>query len=101
MSAAWIAGLQRLLPQRLLCAIVYRAARSSVPWLRTPLIRWFARRFDVDLAEAERSSTDDYRSLNDFFTRSLKSGSRPVDEDGLWPHRRRHAAAGQRPPLLR
>jgi phosphatidylserine decarboxylase len=83
MSAAWVAGLQRLLPQKLLCAIVYRAARSSVPWLKTPLIRWFARRFDVDLTDAERSNADDYLSLNDFFTRTLKPDSRPVDEDPL------------------
>lgn len=83
MSAAWAVGLQRLLPQRLLCAIVYRVARSSLPWLKTPLIRWFVRRFDIDLTEAERSSQDDYRSLNDFFTRSLKFDSRPIDEDPL------------------
>lgn len=81
MSPALSVGLQRLLPQRLLCALIYRVARARTPLIKTPLIHWFARRFRVDLDEAERSRLGDYASLNDFFSRALKPGLRPVDAD--------------------
>ena len=44
-------------------------------------MRAFAWHYQVDLGEAERESLDDYRSFNDFFTRRLKPGARPVAED--------------------
>ena len=44
-------------------------------------MRAFAWHYQVDLSEAERESLDDYRSFNDFFTRRLKPGARPVAED--------------------
>jgi phosphatidylserine decarboxylase len=73
----WI-RLQHLLPQRLIGRAVYHLARCQWRWVKGPLIRWFARRFDVNLAEAERSDPDDYRSFNDFFTRALAAGARPI-----------------------
>ena len=45
--------------------------------MRDPLIRRFAKTYDVDMAQAERS-LGDYRNFNDFFTRSLKPGMRPL-----------------------
>jgi phosphatidylserine decarboxylase len=71
-------GLQRWLPKTLISACVYRAARSRRVWLKRMLIRWFARRFDVDLTDAARGRLDDYASFNDFFTRELKDGARPL-----------------------
>ena len=38
-------------------------------------------RYDVDLAEAERTHGTEYRSFNDFFTRSLKPDARPLPDD--------------------
>ena len=49
------------------------------PWLRERLIRAFARAYGVDMAEAERSDLADYRSFNDFFSRALRPGARPID----------------------
>ena len=69
---------QRLLPQRLMGRLVYRVARCRWGWVSRPLIGWFARRYAVDLQEAERSRPESYASLNDFFTRRLKSGARPI-----------------------
>ena len=34
--------------------------------------------YKIDLGEAQREKTSDYRSFNDFFTRSLKPGSRAI-----------------------
>ena len=72
---------QHLLPQALIGRIVYRAARSEAVWLKRPLIRWFAKTYGVDLAEAEEADLERYSSFNDFFTRALKAGARPIAGD--------------------
>lgn len=71
-------ALQRVLPQHLLSRLAGRLAASEVPWVRDPLVRLFARVYGVDMAEAERADLADYRSFNDFFTRSLVPGARPI-----------------------
>ena len=43
------------------------------------LIRRFARAYRISIDEAEKT-IGEYKSLNEFFTRRLKPGSRPVDE---------------------
>jgi phosphatidylserine decarboxylase len=70
--------LQPWLPKALLSACVYRIARSRTGWLKNALIRWFSRRFRVDLGEAARGRAEEYASFNDFFTRELKAGARPL-----------------------
>jgi phosphatidylserine decarboxylase len=45
------------------------------------LIRFFIRRYGVDLSEAEYSQPEDYADFNAFFTRRLKIGARPLAED--------------------
>lgn len=74
---AWI---QWPLPQHLLSRLAGYLARSELPWIRGPFIRAFIRVFGVDLSEAQRTSPEDYHSFNDFFTRALKPGARPLDE---------------------
>ena len=70
--------IQQLLPQRLMGRLVYRLARCRRRWVSQRLIGWFARRHAVDLAEAEHSRLESYESLNQFFTRRLKPGARPM-----------------------
>lgn len=79
MSPRTAAFLQHVLPQRLLCAFIYRVARSRRGWLKGPLIAWFARRFEIDLDEAASADLGSYASLNDFFTRGLKPDARSID----------------------
>lgn len=71
-------ALQYLLPQHCLSRLVGKLA--SCPWSRckTPLIRWFARHYQVNMDEAARPRLEDYTSFNDFFTRALSSGVRPI-----------------------
>lgn len=52
-------------------------AKSSIS---RGLIPRFARTYGIPIEDAEKS-VDQYRSLNDFFTRRLKSGLRPLDPD--------------------
>jgi phosphatidylserine decarboxylase len=72
---------QHLLPHHLLSRIVGRVANSRTGWIRRTFIRWFIKRYQVDMSEALEPDPDSYTSFNDFFTRQLKSGARCVDED--------------------
>jgi phosphatidylserine decarboxylase len=75
--------LQRLLPQHALSRLAGRIADSRVGWIRKATVHGFARYYDVDMAEAERPSLDDYTCFNDFFTRTLRVDARPIDPDPL------------------
>jgi len=79
MSRSLGVGLQHVLPQRLLCAFIYRVARCRQRWFKSLLIRWFAKQYRVQMEEAQPPDLDDYVSFNEFFTRALKPGARPVD----------------------
>jgi len=72
--------LQYLLPRHWLTAIVYRIARIRMKAVKDTLIRGFIRLYDVDLAEIDREIPRDFRDFNDFFTRELAEGARPVDD---------------------
>ncbi|MCX9146640.1 archaetidylserine decarboxylase [Erythrobacter sp. WG] len=76
MSAAFIA-LQHVLPQHALSRLAGRLASSESPWLRDRLIRRFVAAYGVDLSEAARG-IGEFTSFNDFFTRELKPGARPL-----------------------
>ncbi|MFO6445693.1 archaetidylserine decarboxylase [Erythrobacter sp. NE805] len=76
MSAAFIA-LQHVLPQHALSRLAGRLAASETPWLRDALIRRFVAAYGVDLSEAARG-IGEFASFNDFFTRELKPGARPL-----------------------
>ena len=73
--------LQKALPQHVVSRAAGRLA-SSEGWVRRPLIRAFARAYGVDMAQAETRDLDAYASFNDFFTRSLRPGARPIAPDG-------------------
>jgi len=73
--------LQRLLPQHALSRLAGRLAEARTPWLRRALIRAFVRTYGVDMAEAERGDPNAYESFNDFFTRALRPGARPLAKD--------------------
>ena len=74
----WVWLSQHLIPKNLSSAVVYRATRSKRAWLKRPLTRWFARAYGVDLSEAANADLDSYATFNEFFTRELKAGARPI-----------------------
>ena len=74
-------GLQYLVPQHLLSALMYRFARLRWRPLRAALIRAFARHFQVNMAEAREPNLAAYASFNAFFTRALQPGARPLPPD--------------------
>lgn len=78
-QAEWFIALQRLVPQHSLSRLGSTLAEATTPWLKNALIKQFIRTYNVKLDEASSSSLDDYTSFNDFFTRALKEGLRPID----------------------
>lgn len=71
--------LQYLLPQHLLSRLTGRLARVTWPWLKNPMIKVFIRHYGVDMSEALEADPKAYECFNDFFTRALKTGVRPID----------------------
>ena len=74
------AFLQYLLPKQLLSRFIYHLMRSESPFLKRLLIGSFLRGYAVNMAEAEQPDPFAYRSFNDFFTRALRPGARPITE---------------------
>lgn len=77
--------LQYLLPHHSLSRLIGRLADCRHPGFKNMLIRRFIQRYRVDMSLAERQQPEDYLHFNDFFTRSLVAGARPVDDssDGI------------------
>ena len=69
---------QYVLPKRGLTALAGRVASRERGPTTTRLVRWFVRKYGVDLGEAVESDPAAYASFNDFFTRALKPGARPI-----------------------
>lgn len=69
--------LQHIVPQHGLSKLAGLVARSEKPWLRDRLIARFIKAYDVNMAEANRCEGE-FRNFNDFFTRALKPGARPI-----------------------
>ena len=79
MSDFWAVAPQYLLPKLALTRLAGRFASSQGGGLTTAVIRWFVRRYNVNMAEAAEPDLAAYATFNDFFTRPLKPGARPLD----------------------
>ncbi len=69
---------QYLLPKRALTVLLGRGASKQAGALTTAVIRWFIGRYGVDMKEAADPDPAHYRTFNEFFTRALKHGARPL-----------------------
>ena len=74
-------ALQHLLPQHGISRLVLGATRSRNPTFKNALIRLFMRGFKPDMRDAVVTEPTAYASFNEFFTRALRPGTRPVDPD--------------------
>lgn len=68
---------QHIAPQHLISKFAGGCAASTTPWIKNALIRRFVKAFNVDLTEAART-VEQFESFNDFFTRELREGARPI-----------------------
>lgn len=74
---------QYLLPKQALTALAGKIAQAPGGRVTTWLITWFVRRYGVNLGEAANPDPASYATFNDFFTRALKDGARPLVQADL------------------
>ena len=70
--------MQYFIPQHLLSRLVGWFAQSEYPLIKNTFIKWFAKRYDVNMQEALNEDLESYNSFNEFFTRPLKDGARLI-----------------------
>lgn len=56
------------------------ADNDRTPALKNRVVKWFVKRYGVDMSEAAEQDPTAYPSFNAFFTRALKPGIRPLAE---------------------
>ena len=74
---------QYLLPKQALTHFAGFVASRQRGWVTTEIIRRFVAKYRVNMDEAIESDIGAYLTFNDFFTRALKPGARPLAEADL------------------
>jgi len=70
---------QWIVPQHIVTAIVFRLARIRNATIKDFFIRQFIRAYKVEVEEIRLAVPDDFADFNEFFTRELAVGARPID----------------------
>jgi phosphatidylserine decarboxylase len=69
---------QYLMPKQALTSFAGRVAGHRGGRMTTRLIRWFVGKYGVNMDEAHNADIASYPSFNEFFTRPLREGVRPL-----------------------
>lgn len=69
---------QYLLPKQALTTFSGKIANARAGRLTTALIRWFVGHYGVNMEEAANPDVESYATFNEFFTRALRAGVRPL-----------------------
>ena len=70
--------LQYLTPKQTITALAGKLAHWEGGTKTTAVIKWFVKRYNVNMSEAANSDIASYQTFNAFFTRPLKEGARPL-----------------------
>lgn len=76
-SRLWCVA-QGVVPQFFLTRVAARLAKVRWKPFKQAFINVFIKLFSVDMAEAGRGSASEYENFEDFFTRELRAGIRPL-----------------------
>ena len=71
---------QYLIPKQAITALAGKLASAQAGKLTTAVIRWFVKRYQVNMSEAAQEDIGAYSSFNEFFTRPLKTGARKLSK---------------------
>ena len=74
---------QYLMPKGAMTRLAGRIASKPRGGMTTSTIRRFVARYGVNMAEAAEPNITAYATFNDFFTRALKPGARPLAQAPL------------------
>ncbi len=70
---------QRIAPHHAISRCAGWVASSKTPLVKNAFIRWFYKTYQPDMSEAEIEDPFAYTNFNQFFTRALKPGARPLE----------------------
>jgi len=73
--------LQHLLPQHILSRLVAKIANCRVRSIKNFVISQYCKFYNIDMTDMSEPDPINYSTFNDFFTRALKSGARPITND--------------------
>lgn len=76
---------QHLIPQHFLSKLMFKFTRLKTRWIYKAFTNWIIKTYSVNLSEAKTQNIDDYECFNDFFTRELKDGVRPIGDGFVSP----------------
>ena len=66
------------MPKQAITALAGKLAHYQGGDLTTSVITWFVKRYQVNMTEAANPDIASYKTFNEFFTRPLKTGARPI-----------------------
>ena len=69
---------QYTVPKQAITALAGKLAHYRGGETTTKVIRWFVKRYNVNMAEAANPDISSYSTFNEFFTRPLREGARPI-----------------------
>ncbi len=75
---------QNILPKHILSRIIGIFCRSEIVFIKKFLITIFCSLYEVNLSEAKHTK-EEYKTFNDFFSRELKQGCRPISSGLCFP----------------
>lgn len=80
-------AMQYVMPKHFISRMVGKLAAAKAGGLTTALIKLFIKQYKIDMSEAKYPDPAHYKTFNEFFTRPLKEGIRPLaEEKGIIAH---------------
>lgn len=74
-------AMQYAMPKHFISRMVGKLAAAKAGGLTTALIKLFIKQYKIDMSEAKYPDPAHYKTFNEFFTRPLKEGIRPLAEE--------------------
>ncbi len=74
---------QYLMPKQALTVLAGKVAGARAGVVTSAIIKWFIGHYQVDMQEAANPDPGSYASFNEFFTRALRAGARPLADAEL------------------
>jgi len=74
-------ALQYIMPKHAISRLTGKFAAAECGKLTTRAIETFIKSYDINMSEAKLKNAEDFKTFNDFFTRELEEGARPIDNN--------------------
>lgn len=69
---------QYAIPKQAITALAGKLAHFEGGDKTSAVIKWFVKRYNVNMSEAANPDISSYKTFNEFFTRPLREGARPI-----------------------